>query len=300
MMSEPSDKEIFEAVIAADEEGLLAGENPKQRSLQTIFRAMKRLGFESFVFAGTATHPTVERIHNIIKQLYRPEDIAVGGIHMGTFMFRDVFARISVALAYGTVRVEPLRHTNMNELQLRWLRSRPEDYNAFHDQFADIWDFGWGLLELGSTRSVGDECKNFMGLAHFQLQAAAAIVTGAYDFRGAVQSSLIATELALKGGLAASKLDLKALKNLGHDLGALTAELEKHEPKLDGKRITETIGKFPSYVPNRYSPNQPDRRATGHIVMGAQYVAAEVMRQLTDRNFRSAAKDYPARSYPPL
>ncbi len=104
----------------------------------------------------------------------------------------------------------------------------------------------------------------------------------------------------MKGGLAANGSPQSALKGLGHDLPALAGELAKRETKLDGARVADTVRKFPKYVPNRYAPMQPDRRTTGHIVMGAQYVAGEVMRQLTDRDFRMAAKSYPLRSYPPL
>ena len=300
MTHEPSRDELLAAILLADEEGLNAGEYPAQRTMTTIFRVMRKLGFEGYTFAGSGTDPLVDRIHDLIKQIYRPEDIAVGAMHLGVFMFRDVFARIVVPPGYGTCAVDPFRCTNLTETQLGWLARRQEDRNAFHDQFADIWDFGWGVQELGHARPVTPDCENFLDLARFHLQAAAAVVTGAFDLGGAVQSSLIAAELALKGGLAANGLSLSDLKSLGHDLPALATELAKHEAKLDGVRIATTVGKLPEYVPNRYSPAQPDRRTTGQIVMGAQYVAGEVIRQLTDRNFRAIAKNYPARSYPPL
>jgi len=300
MTQEPSQEELLAAVLVADEEGLNAGEDPAQRTTTTILRVMKNLGMEGCTFAGPGTDPLIDRVHDLIRKLYRPEDIAVGGMHLGVFMFRDIFARIGVPRGYGIFPVDPFTHTNLTPIQLRWLQSRPEDLKAFLDQFADIWDFGWGARELGRTRPANSDCSNFLNLARFHLQAAAAVATGAFDLGGAVQSSLIATELMLKGGLAANGLSQSALKNLGHDLTALAAELSKHETRFDRKRVVATVGQFPKYVPNRYSSSQPDRRSTGHIVMGAQYIAGEVVRQLTDRDFRAIAANYPARSYPPL
>jgi hypothetical protein len=55
---------------------------------------------------------------------------------------------------------------------------------------------------------------------------------------------------------------------------------------------------MPRYVENRYSPSQPNRVETGHIVMGAQYIAGEMMRQVTDYSIRSARIPPDERFYP--
>jgi hypothetical protein len=294
-----TDNDLFALVIAADEEGLRAGEDPKQRAFMTIRRVMQQLRPGGYVLAGIGAPPEIDRIQGIIHNLYRPQDISVGGVHMGAFMFRDVFARLSVPIGFGTFRLDPLEHVDLSNTQKDWLRTRPADYAMLCDQFLDIFDFGYGLMDLGHTRKVGKDCHTFMGLAHFQLQAAAATIAGAYDLRGAVQSALLATELALKGGLAANGVSADTLKlDFGHQHSKMAAALAELEPAFDVRRVARVLGGFPAFVPNRYSADQPGRIETGHIVMGAQYAAAEVMRLLTNRDLRASGGATHPRSYP--
>jgi hypothetical protein len=179
------------------------------------------------------------------------------------------------------------------------MAARPDIY-TYYDQFADLFDLSYGRQELGHTRPVNDHCKSLMELSHFQLQAAAAVVTGAYDFRGAVQSALIGTELALKAGLAANGEDENKIKTYGHILPKAIDSLAAYEPKFDADRVRKVAGTFPPYVANRYSPIQPERREIGHIIMGAQYIASEVMRQLSIRNFRTEGPMTFERVYPSI
>ncbi len=55
---------------------------------------------------------------------------------------------------------------------------------------------------------------------------------------------------------------------------------------------------MPAYVENRYSSTQPTRIETGHIVMGAQYIAGEVMRQVTGYSIRCTHTPPQERVYP--
>ena len=57
-------------------------------------------------------------------------------------------------------------------------------------------------------------------LAAFQLRAAAAALSVAFDSRGAVQSAILGAELALKGGLAAIGADEKTRRKHRHDLAS--------------------------------------------------------------------------------
>jgi hypothetical protein len=67
---------------------------------------------------------------------------------------------------------------------------------------------------------------------------------------------------------------------------------------LDIQTVLTTIKRLPEYVESRYSPNQPPRAETGHIAMGAQYIAGKVMRQMTGYSVRSALKPSIVREYP--
>jgi hypothetical protein len=135
--------------------------------------------------------------------------LAVGGIHGGIFMFRDVFARIDIPMAYGKVAIEPLKLTDLSDTQIKWLCSRSADLQMFLDQFTDIFDFAGSVATFGDYKRPTKEALEVFWLAAFQLQAAAAALSAAFDFRGAVQSAILGAELALKGGLAAIGADEK-------------------------------------------------------------------------------------------
>lgn len=287
-------------MIEADDEGLAAGEEPRQREFENLRRVMNRLKpGAAYVLAGEMTPPLVRQIQTIGRQLYRPEDIRVGGVHMGAFMFRDLFARLSVPICFGTVNVDPLEHLDLSNLQKDWLQHTPAEYARLGDQFIDLMDFGYGVMEMGHTRDIGDHAKTLLGLARFHFQAAAATITGAYDLGGAVQSALLGTELTLKAGLAANGVSENRLKSdYGHNLKKAAKALGGHEAGFETDRVLRVLGTFPAYVPNRYAGEQPGRIEAGHIVMGAQYVAAEVTRQLTDRNLRADGGMPEPRRYP--
>jgi hypothetical protein len=133
-MPELTDEELLKLIIAADDEELAKGTPPKTRSLCVISKVMPRLGYASFVFAGAGASPIVKRISTIHRSLYRPSDLAVGGIHGGVFMFRDIFTRIYVPIGYGSVRIDAFKLCDLSENQLKWLATRPNDLSAYVDQ----------------------------------------------------------------------------------------------------------------------------------------------------------------------
>jgi hypothetical protein len=92
----------------------------------------------------------------------------------------------------------------------------------------------------------------------------------------------------------------KEYKRHGHDLGSAVCQFEKQHSAFDSNRVSRVIATLPRYVENRYSPEQPGRIETGHIVMGCQYIAGEVMRQVTGFTIRSAGPEPLPRVYPPL
>jgi hypothetical protein len=80
---------------------------------------MKKLGYVSFAFTGPGAPPVVETIVRLHRSLYRPSDLAIGGIHGGIFMFRDVFARLSIPLAFGRVAIDHFTLTDLSRMQLK-------------------------------------------------------------------------------------------------------------------------------------------------------------------------------------
>jgi len=215
------------------------------------------------------------------------------------FMYRDIFARIAVPLIFGTVQLNPFNYVELTPVQLRIIQSEPEEIEAFLDQFSDVADIQYGLSELEHPFAGTELVVRLTGLARLQLHAAAAILTGGYDFRGAVQSALLASELALKSVAAANDLSESEIKTrFNHNTSKLLDFAVASWPSLDGDRLGRVIGAQPQYVPNRYAADQPDRREVGHIVMGTQFIVAEVVRQMSKRNFRQNLSKVFPRRYP--
>jgi len=296
-MADISNDELLRLVVATDDETLSTSTSPKQRMLSVAMGVMKKLGYSGSTLVGTGTPPIVERIFAAYRSLYRPSDL-VGGVHGGIFMFRDIFARIEIPFGCGEMSISPFKLTDLSEIQLRWLCSNRSSQQMFMDQFIDIFDFAGGVGGLGDYKTPPKEALEVFWLAAFQLQAASAALSIAFDSRGAVQSALIGAELALKGGLVAIGASESERRKHGHDLASAAKAYFAAYTDFDLGRALATIKRLPAFVENRYSPVQPSRVETGHIVMGAQYIAGEVMRQAAGFSFRSRLDQSSERVYP--
>lgn len=296
---EMSDAAVLRLVIECDEESFRAGTSIRQRQWDVPERAMKRLGYLGYMLFGPGTPPVLERIRAAFSAMYRPEDLAGGG-HIGVFMLRDVFARISVPHGYGEVSITPLDWVELTPIQKHILSADQEALGVFYDQFADVFDLEYGSGELRPEIADNELVRRFAHLARLHLHAAAAVMTGGYDYRGAVQSALLATELSLKAGVASCGIAEDEIIAFGHKVVKLADHLKGEWPSFDAPRVSAVIARQPRYVLNRYSADQPSRVYAGHIVMGAQYVAAEVMRRLSTRDFRGDSGNPWPRAYPSL
>jgi hypothetical protein len=214
-------------------------------------------------------------------------------------MYQDIFSRLYVPLIFGAPEVDFLKLVDLSEYQKKSLYADPGESRRFFDQAVDLMDFGYGWMEFGHGRMIDPRAADLIFRSHVQLEAAAATATGAYDFRGTVQSALLGTELALKAGLAAHGVsDDELRRKFGHDLRKAAKSLHTFEPAFDTERVQRVVNTFPPYVSSRYAGSQPTRMQTGHILMGAQYVASEVTRRFSDRNLRADHPSMPSRAYP--
>lgn len=297
---EISDQELFDILIEVEEAAFVAGKEPRTRHFTNVMDVIQcvRPG-QSTVLMGANASPIVHRIHQMNDQLFRPEDKQTGGVHMGCYMFRDTFVRVYVPIIFGQAALNPLEHTDLNETQKHWISSSEEYFYPFEDQFLDLVDSGYGFMELGHSRLLKDQTKSFLYSSRFHVQAAAAVALSAYDFSGAAQNAILATELALKSVLIEHGYSDKQLREVGHDLTQASSLASSFETSLDKARLSSVCSNIPSYVENRYSAEQPSRIEMGHLIMKAQYVTSEVTRAFTDRNIRGSAEGVRARSYPP-
>ncbi|MBD8890399.1 SEC-C metal-binding domain-containing protein [Roseibium litorale] len=301
MENYPSDDVLLELLKRADRKGLSLGESPAQRSFQNPIRALQELGQEITVVMGPGTPPTLERARQLNNNLFIPNELKQRASHIGVFLFRDMFCRLHAPIVLGEVNINFWDLVDLSNFQKGWLSDTETELSIFVDQAADIIDFGHGWSEFCGYQNPDSRSRDLIWRSHMQLEAAAATATSTCDFRGTIQSALLGTELALKAGLAARGISDEELRNpreFGHNLEAAAAKLGKLCNDFDADRVTRVVKTFPNFVKVRYTDPFPSRNETGHILMGAQYVASEVTRQFTDRNIRKDQSQLRARSYP--
>ena len=296
-----SDESIMNALKRADDEGIRLGEEPSTRTLSNVQRALREFGHENYILAGFGAPPIVERAISINELLFVPRELQVGGMHLGAFLFRDMFCQLYAPVGFGQGRIDFWQMLDLNDFQKGWLAESTVDLARFKDQSIDILDFGYGWSEFGHQRTIDPRGRDLIWRAHVQLEAAAATAAKAYDYRGTIQSALLGTELALKAGLAAlgvSNEELSNRKAIGHNLQAATNRLAGLCDQFDGDRVMRVVSTFPDFVKSRYTAPSPSRVETGEILMGAQYVASEVTRQFSDRDSRRDNPEHGERTYP--
>ena len=248
---------------------------------------MERFGYTSFTLSGRHQPDLLRRIRTIHQTLYRTKDVAVGGLHGGAFMFRGIAVQIHVPLFFGTVGINPFEHNDLSPRQNEWLRRDPEQFEAYISTFSDIFDFSACLYSFGGYNNPPKDSRHLFSLAAFQLQAAGATLCAAFDERGAIQSSLMGAELALKAALAGNGLCDTDLKKYGHDLPLLVETVGNVYSRFELASVKARIHLLPNLVDNRYSSTQPSRMETGEIVVAGEYVAGAVARAMTGGSFRA-------------
>ena len=297
--AEITDADLLNALKRADDAHRAEGLEPSARDLLNIGKALQGFGIHA-VLMGRGAPPIARRAQRLNAMLFVPRERQSGGMHLGAYLFRDMFCQLYAPIAFGSCAIDFWQLIDLTDFQKSWLAEMPEELARFTDQAADILDFGYGWQEFGHSRHIDARAKNLIWRAHTQLEAAAATATTAYDYRGTVQSALLGTELALKAGPAAHGVSDQELRSraIGHNLASATARLAALEPELDAARIERVVAAFPELVASRYDTPPPDRVATGHILMGAQYVASEVTRQFSDRDCRRDNPSAQRRIYP--
>lgn len=299
MSTEESDKEaLLQMVAEADKDLFDAGFDVHHRLFHVPIAVMEKLGYLDYELFGPGAPVILGRVRACFESIYRAHDLAVGG-HIGIFMYRDIFARIGVPRIYGNVALNPFDFVDLTPNQKNIIQYEPDEFQSYIDQFIDVSDIQYGIQEIKQVFAKNELATRLIGLSRLHLHSASAVLTGGYDYRGAVQAALLATELGLKAGAAAqgcSELQLK--EKFGHRCNDIADSVGSLWPTFDLERVKRVIKTQPHFVLNRYSATQPGRREVGHLVMGAQYVVSEIVRQISDRNFRESLSPPSERAYP--
>lgn len=298
--------DIDALVLEVDDELIEEGFQPFQRPLNACSRIANRVGIGFTI--GREKDPFVEAVHKVYEKLYRPSDLHMPPMHIGTFAFRDIFLPLRVLVAYGKVEVNPMQGMkDVPENVLKWVFHKDETGHTLYDQWIDLYDFVYSIDDIRKLKNHSEQAIELWLLAKQQLEVAPATLLGSIDKYTVIQNSIIAMELLLKGALYTSGINEKEVRDFGHKMKDLVDKACEVMPKADHARLKMIIERTPKLVERRYQMKNYKRTELGQIMMDAQYIAGEVLRQFSDRDMRSSiqgqsesGRDYTKRYYPPL
>ncbi|NJN88485.1 MAG: hypothetical protein HC881_22120 [Leptolyngbyaceae cyanobacterium SL_7_1] len=98
--------DLMKLVVEMDDELIKEGAEPFQRAPLVCFRLTQRLrgGTVSFLENVPLLDAAVNQIY---RELYRPSDLYMPPMHVGAFMFRDVFFPLRIPVICGRLTVNP-------------------------------------------------------------------------------------------------------------------------------------------------------------------------------------------------
>jgi HEPN domain-containing protein len=180
-------------------------------------------------------------------------------------------------------------------LEHAWERSPEQGWRAYYC-VADIVDFGYSADDLrGSDQTAVTLWKK----ASTSLTATTRTLGGGHNIDAAIQSACLAAETAIKGTLAHLGVPENRRKQLGHSLSDLADELIRKAPRADAQRLKDACNHFPGYVSTRYDPHGLSRIDILHLGMRAEYVSAEALRCVSQRDLARTLENDPANSQRP-
>ena len=288
--------DLMKLVIEVDEELIQKGTEPFQRPMCAYLMIAQRLKPGS---STTLQHdPLFNAVNQIYKQLYRPVDLYMPPMHMGAFMFRDVFFPLRIPAIFGSPPINPVDFlTDVPDIPKRWLFNEQQTGLAFFDQVIDLMDFVYGLDDIEKIGQLPDKTVEWWYLAKQQLEAAAATVLGSFNKYAVIQNCCISTELLLKGALMAKGVDEKTLANkkqgYGHNLENLVDKTVQQLPNLDREILLLVVKQLPDYVESRYEAKNFSRLELGRFLMNTQFISGEILRQFSERDFRADFTETP-------
>lgn len=282
------DVNLFQMVLDVDAELIREGLKPFQRPIRASTEIATRLGI-SFILNQDKSEFYSE-VLKIYDYLYRPSDLYMPALHVGVFMFRDIFFQIRIPVIFGRPNVNPVSFLcDATDRQKQWIFENKASGYIFLDQCIDLMDMVYGLEDgIKGVEHVAAPLEAWR-LAKQQLEGAAAILLTSNGKYSVIQGEYIAVELFLKGALLAfgdTKANLK--KQYSHDLKKLVDEVSKIFPNVAGDLLLAVCDRMPDFVDRRYNLKDYSREELGNILMDAQFVGGEILRLFTDRDARAS------------
>jgi hypothetical protein len=162
----------IEFVRQRDDELIAQGLKLHQRPFHVAMAWMKAEGISGDVFDKAMWDPLMAIYH----ALYPAGDFSMPAMLKGGVALRDQMYPVRVAVAYGTVSVNPIDCIEIprEELELIFKHYPEQGWRAFYG-VADLWDFAYGVSDL--SHGTGDAPQLF---ANARSSLAATVSTRPY------------------------------------------------------------------------------------------------------------------------
>jgi len=298
-----SDEVLNGRILTLDNELIDQGFEPWQRQIHIESKLSQELQLSYSNSGGNQPHH-IKLLRQHFDAYYRKEDLFMPPLHVGAFLFRDLFFPIRIPVIFGSPVIDLRQFLwQATESQAQLIFGKRTSTLTFCDQAFDLLDFVYGLDDLGEQVRISPRTIEWWQLAKQQLEAAAATTLGSLTKYAIVQNCCVSAELLLKGALLQEGVDELLLPNsnigYGHNLVSMAKKLCKIRDEIDDQLILAVASRMPNYVETRYNDIGFTRVQLGHLLMNTQFLAGEILRRYSDRNFRLDAP-IQDRTYPSI
>lgn len=248
------------------------------RPFQVAVEWMKAYGLSGDILAPELWEPLME----IYRQLYQNGDFSMPSLLEGFVGFRDRAYIARVNVTFGTVAVDPLKCIDITaeELNVIWRNDPAEVWRAIYS-IADLCDFAYGVDDLRGQSLAADQ---LWSNAKSAITSTSRTLVGGLYADSVVQNACLTAELAMKGTLAFIGWTENKRRKLSHRLADLAEALISCRPNDNDELLKSACSNFPDFVKTRYEHHDLYRVQLIALGMRAQFVAAEALRRVSDRN----------------
>ena len=268
-------------VIKHDRELIKADLRLHQRPFHVALAWIKEQAFSEPLLDDAIWKPLM----SIYRGLYPSGDFSMPALFEGGVALRDRMYTVRVNVAFGQLAIDPVDCIEIPKQELEVIyKLEPEQFWMAFYSVGDVIDFAYGTDDLSHT---GGAAYELLSNARSSIAATARILQGDLDIDSAVQSACLAAELAMKGALAHLGWAEARYRKLSHRLSDGAGALIKERPRRSDAQLGVACAAFPDYVGTRYKSHGMTRRGLMMLAMRAQFVAADAVRRVTQRDFGS-------------
>ncbi len=299
-----NDDELNNRIIALDNELIDQGFEPWQREINLESKLSQELEIIYYVHSNENQPRHIKLIKQYLAAYYRNSDLLMPPLHVGTFLFRDLFFPVRIPFIIGSPPIDLRKFLcQATETQASLIFGDRTSLLTFCDQAFDLLDFVYGLKDLGQQDLISSRCVEWWNLAKQQLEAASATSLGSFTKYAIVQNCCVSAELLLKGALLQEGVDegllSKSSKGFGHNLESMARKACDLKREINSELVLAVVANMPNYIDTRYNEIRLTRVQLGRLIMNTQYLAGEILRCYSSPNFRLELR-VPERTYPSI